>query len=149
MYDDVDCHASRAELEEDPRVVFCSRVVVTAEALEVSLVGVGSFVICVHAAWVELVVSFGVIDSNFGVLVAEHALVAFHFEELCEQYFEVTLWYSVVYQDVDEHASGAKLEVDPAAVFCSCIVVAAQALEVGFVGVEALPVAVVTHWIFH
>jgi hypothetical protein len=75
--------------------------------------------------------------------------VAFHFEEAREQYLELPLWYSLVYENVDDHASLAESEVNSAAVFCSCVVVAAEAMEFRFIGVEALPVAICTAGVVH
>lgn len=102
-----------------------------------------------HVARVEAGVSFEATDLYLDVCVTEYALVAFRSEESCEQDLELPYWDLAVYENVNEHASLAESEVDPAPVFCSCLVVAAQAVEVGLVGIEALPVAVGTHWIFH
>lgn len=125
VYNDEDGHASRAKLEEDPRLILCSCVVVTTEALEIGLVGIESFVVEVHVARVELAVAFAPINSQFDIVVTEHALVAFDFEGPSEPHFELPLWYPVVYEDMDDHASLTEAEVDSAAVFCSCLVVAA------------------------
>lgn len=149
MYDDVDGHASRAELEKDPRLILSSSLIVTTEALKISFVGIDDLVIGVQGVRVKLAVSSEATNSHFDFPVTEHALMAFDSEESSEQNLEPSNWYSVVCEDVDEHASLAELEVDSAAVFCPCLVEAAQALEVGLVGVEALPVAVGTHRIVH
>lgn len=149
MYDDEDCRASWAELEEDPRLVLCSCVVVTAEALEVSLVGVENLVIGMHVARVEAGVSFEATNLYLDVRITEYALMAFRSEESREHNLELPYWDLAVYENVNEHASLAESEVDSAAVFCSCFIVAAQAVEVGLVGIEALPVAVGTHWVIH
>lgn len=86
-----------------------------------------------------MAVSFGIADLYFHVLVTDHTFVAFHSEEPHEQDLDLPYWRSVVYEDMDNHASLADSEVEPAAVFCSCFVVPAQAVEIGLVGVEALP----------
>ena len=87
-------------------------------------------------------VSFRVTDLYLDVVVTDHTFVAFHSVEPREQDLELPYWRSVVYEDMDIHASLAESEAEPAAVFCSCFVVPAQAVEIGLVGVEALPVAV-------
>ena len=149
MYDDEDGHTSWAELEEDPRLMLSSSVIVTAEVLEISLVGIENLVIGVQVVNVKLAVFYEATNSHLNVVVADYALVAFDLEEACEQQFEFSHWHLMMYEDVNDHASPAESEVDSAAVFCSCFIVAAQAVEVGLVGIEALPVAVGTHRIVH
>lgn len=149
VYDYVDGRSRRAELEEDPRLILCSCVVIATQALEVSLVGIENSITRMHVRWVGSTVFSRAFDSHLDVFITEHALMAFYSEKSCEQNFELSLGHSAVHEDVNEHAGLAKSEVDPAAVFCPCLVIATEAIEVGFVGVETRPVPACTHWLFH
>lgn len=52
-------------------------------------------------------------------------------------------------KDMNGHAGLAEMKVDSGVIFCSRLIVAAQVLEGGFIGAEALRVAVGAYWIIH
>ena len=66
-------------------------------------------------------------------------------EESCEQHLDISHWNLAVYENVNGHAGLTEMKVDSGVVFCSRLIVAAQVLEGGFIGAEALPVAVGAH----
>ena len=88
-------------------------------------------------------------DSLLDVLVTECTFVAFAFEESCEQDLDIPHWNLAVYEDMNGHAGLAEMKVDSGVIFCSRLIVAAQVLEGGFIGAEALRVAVGAYWIIH